>query len=102
MFSPLSKQAHRPLDTHLTGAWVVGREAARRLSAAQQAGSIIYRVDAQGLTAVLDSEFAGWGDRLEDIGWFCARCWRFAQLANAAGGNWLARGAIPGLRARVR
>lgn len=81
MFSPLSKQAHRPLDTHLTGAWVVGREAARRLSAAQQAGSIIYRVDAQGLTAVLDSEFAGWGDRLEDIGWFCARCWRTRRAA---------------------
>lgn len=45
-----------------------------------------YRVDAQGLTAVLDSEFAGWGDRLEDIGWFCARCWRFGQLAKEAGG----------------
>lgn len=45
-----------------------------------------YMVDAQGLTAVLDWEFAGWGDRLEDIGWFCARCWRFGRFAKEAGG----------------
>lgn len=45
-----------------------------------------YMVDADGLTAVLDWEFAGWGDPLEDIGWFCARCWRFGQFAQEAGG----------------
>jgi aminoglycoside phosphotransferase (APT) family kinase protein len=31
------------------------------------------------LAAVLDWEFAHWGDPYEDIGWFCARCWRFGQ-----------------------
>lgn len=32
------------------------------------------------LTAVLDWEFAGWGDPHEDIGWFCAACWRSGGL----------------------
>src|SRR3990167_1299661 len=36
-----------------------------------------YMVDAHGLTAILDWEFAGWSDPLEDIGWFFAKCWRF-------------------------
>jgi len=45
-----------------------------------------YMVDAHGLTAVLDWEFAGWSDRLDDIGWFCARCWRFGQFDKEAGG----------------
>lgn len=45
-----------------------------------------YMVDSHGLTAVLDWEFAGWGDPLEDIGWFCARCWRFGQFDKEAGG----------------
>lgn len=45
-----------------------------------------YMVDGNGLTAVLDWEFAAWSDRLEDIGWFCARCWRFGQLTKEAGG----------------
>ena len=45
-----------------------------------------YMVDAAGLTAVLDWEFAGWSDRLEDIGWFCARCWRFGRFDREAGG----------------
>jgi aminoglycoside phosphotransferase (APT) family kinase protein len=43
-----------------------------------------YMVDEHGLTAVLDWEFAAWGDPLEDIGWFCARCWRFG--GDEAGG----------------
>lgn len=38
-----------------------------------------YMVDAQGLTAVLDWEFAAWSDPREDLGWFCAKCWRFGQ-----------------------
>jgi aminoglycoside phosphotransferase (APT) family kinase protein len=40
------------------------------------------------LAAVLDWEFAHWGDPYEDIGWFCARCWRFGQEGPAfeAGG----------------
>lgn len=47
-----------------------------------------YMVDAQGLTAVLDWEFAAWSHPLEDLGWLCARCWRFGQQgdAKAAGG----------------
>lgn len=47
-----------------------------------------FMADEQGLTAVLDWEFAGWGHALEDLGWFCARCWRFGQkgAAYAAGG----------------
>jgi aminoglycoside phosphotransferase (APT) family kinase protein len=45
-----------------------------------------YLVDAQGLTAILDWEFAGWGDALQDIGWFCARCWRFGADTREAGG----------------
>ncbi len=38
------------------------------------------------LTAILDFEFAHWGDRHIDIGWFCARCWRFGADAREAGG----------------
>jgi aminoglycoside phosphotransferase (APT) family kinase protein len=46
-----------------------------------------YLVDAQGgLTGILDWEFAGWGDPLQDIGWFCARCWRFGADQREAGG----------------
>ena len=45
-----------------------------------------YMVDEAGLTAVLDWEFAGWSDPLEDLGWFCARCWRFGQPGKEAGG----------------
>jgi aminoglycoside phosphotransferase (APT) family kinase protein len=45
-----------------------------------------YMVDADGLTGILDWEFAGWGDPDEDIGWFCARCWRFGAVAREAGG----------------
>lgn len=45
-----------------------------------------YMVDEQGLTGVLDWEFAGWSDPLEDIGWFCARCWRFGKTEKEAGG----------------
>lgn len=45
-----------------------------------------YMVDESGLTGILDWEFSGWSDPLEDIGWFCARCWRFGKLSNEAGG----------------
>jgi len=43
-------------------------------------------VDGGRLTAVLDWEFAHWGDPREDIGWFIARCWRFGNDAKVAGG----------------
>lgn len=38
------------------------------------------------LVAVLDWEFAGWGDPHEDIGWFCAECWRGNAPTLEAGG----------------
>lgn len=45
-----------------------------------------YLVDDGELTAILDWEFAHWGDPCEDIGWFCARCWRFGNDDLEAGG----------------
>lgn len=38
------------------------------------------------VTAVLDWEFASWSDPMEDIGWLCARCWRFGADGRAVGG----------------
>ena len=38
------------------------------------------------IAAVLDWEFASWGDPDEEIGWLCARCWRFGRPDRAAGG----------------
>lgn len=45
-----------------------------------------YMVDDKGLTGILDLEFADWSDPLEDIGWFCAKCWRFGNDDAEAGG----------------
>ena len=45
-----------------------------------------YMVHEGKLTGVLDWEFAGWGDPREDIGWFMAKCWRFAGGQHEAGG----------------
>ena len=45
-----------------------------------------YLVDKGRLIAIMDWEFALWGDRHLDIGWFCARCWRFGNVENEAGG----------------
>ncbi len=45
-----------------------------------------YMVEGQALSAVLDWEFAHWGDPNEDIGWFMARCWRFGNDTAEAGG----------------
>jgi len=45
-----------------------------------------FLVEHTQLMAVLDWEFAAWSDPLEDIGWFCARCWRFGEDAREAGG----------------
>ncbi|MEE2745749.1 MAG: phosphotransferase family protein [Pseudomonadota bacterium] len=43
-------------------------------------------VDENQLTAVLDWEFANWSDPMEDVGWFCAKCWRFGSNSREAGG----------------
>lgn len=45
-----------------------------------------YMVDGNGLTAILDWEFCAWGDPMADIGWFCAKCWRFGANEMEAGG----------------
>ncbi len=47
-----------------------------------------YMLDGTKLAAILDWEFAHWGDPLEDIGWLCARCWRFGndEQSQEAGG----------------
>lgn len=42
-------------------------------------------VDASGLTAVLDWELAHLGSPVEDLGWFCARAWRFGSPLRAGG-----------------
>jgi aminoglycoside phosphotransferase (APT) family kinase protein len=43
-------------------------------------------VDGTRLTGILDWEFATWSDPYEDLGWFCARCWRFGAWDKEAGG----------------
>lgn len=45
-----------------------------------------FMVDESGLTGILDWELAAWGDPHADMGWFCARFWRFGQDAREAGG----------------
>jgi len=45
-----------------------------------------YLAETSRLQAILDWEFTGWGDPREDIGWFTARCWRFARPDLEAGG----------------
>ncbi len=45
-----------------------------------------FMAEAGNLTGILDWEFCHWGDRHIDIGWFCARCWRFGADAREAGG----------------
>ena len=50
-----------------------------------------YVVDAKapakgGLRGILDWEFSGWGDPIEDVAWFCAKCWRFGANDREAGG----------------
>lgn len=45
-----------------------------------------YLVDQGRLSGILDWEFASFGDPREDLGWFTARCWRFAAPHREAGG----------------
>jgi aminoglycoside phosphotransferase (APT) family kinase protein len=42
-------------------------------------------VDEAGITGILDWEFAAWGDPHEDIGWLCAKCWRFGGPGEVGG-----------------
>ncbi len=45
-----------------------------------------FMVTPQGLSAVLDWEFAGWGHPAEDLAWLSVRDWRFGQLDRPIGG----------------
>lgn len=45
-----------------------------------------YMVADGKLTAILDWEFAGWNDPMEDIGWLTAKCWRFGANEREVGG----------------
>lgn len=45
-----------------------------------------FLIDTTGVTAILDWEFAGYGDPMSDLGWFCAECWRFSRPDLEAGG----------------
>ncbi len=47
-------------------------------------GNMIVGTD--GIRALLDWECAHLGDPLEDLGWFCARPWRFGLVDRQAGG----------------
>lgn len=44
-----------------------------------------YLVHDGRLSALLDWEFAGWGNPLEDLGWFTAKCWCFGRSERAGG-----------------
>ncbi len=45
-----------------------------------------FMVEEGRLVAVLDWEFARYGNPLEDLGWFLARCWRHGRWEREAGG----------------
>jgi aminoglycoside phosphotransferase (APT) family kinase protein len=44
-----------------------------------------YMVTEAGISGVLDWEFASWGDPHEDLGWLCAKCWRFGGPGEVGG-----------------
>ncbi|MGY8960149.1 MAG: phosphotransferase family protein, partial [Alphaproteobacteria bacterium] len=45
-----------------------------------------FLIEHGALSAILDWEFAGWGDPFEDIGWLFAKCWRFGRSTYELGG----------------
>ncbi|WP_179188671.1 phosphotransferase family protein [Kiloniella majae] len=45
-----------------------------------------YLATPNGLSGLLDWEFSGWGDPYSDLGWFCAKCWRYGMEDTPAGG----------------
>lgn len=45
-----------------------------------------FLVTPEGLSAVLDWEFARWGSRYEDLAWITMRDWRFGVLSKPVGG----------------
>lgn len=45
-----------------------------------------YLATEAGISAILDWEFADWGDLHEDIGWLCCKSWRFGAIEREVGG----------------
>ena len=45
-----------------------------------------FMVNGGDLTGILDWEFSGWSDPMEDVGWICAKCWRFRGKDKEVGG----------------
>ena len=45
-----------------------------------------YMVEHGRLTGILDWEFATWSDPYEDLGWLCAKSWRFGNNSKEVGG----------------
>ncbi|MGB3289254.1 MAG: phosphotransferase family protein [Burkholderiaceae bacterium] len=45
-----------------------------------------YMVEGESVTGILDWEFAAWSDPYEDLGWLCARSWRFGANDKEVGG----------------
>ncbi len=45
-----------------------------------------YMIKDGKLVGILDWEIADWGDPREDLGYFCAKCWRFGENDKEAGG----------------
>lgn len=43
-------------------------------------------IDGNDVSGILDWEFSGWSDPMEDFGWFFAKCWRFGAVEKEAGG----------------
>lgn len=54
-----------------------------------------YLVHEGALAGVLDWEFPAFGNPLEDVGWLCARCWRFARPDLIVGGIAAAEDFLP-------
>jgi aminoglycoside phosphotransferase (APT) family kinase protein len=76
---PVLEWAARWLETHLP-------PAAETVLCHHDFRTGNYLLDGARVAAILDWEFAGWGDPMEDIGWFCCKGWRFARIDLEAGG----------------
>lgn len=91
---------HEALD-HLPGdypilEWAIKKLAAQASSLPQRPfvlahrdfrlGNMLMDLVSHQVRAIIDWEFAGWSDPHEDIGWFCARAWRFGRWSKEAGG----------------
>jgi aminoglycoside phosphotransferase (APT) family kinase protein len=61
-----------------------------------------YLVDGGELTAILDWEFAGFSDPLEDLGWMLGKYWRFGAYEREAGGIGSREALFAGYEAEAR